>query len=144
MSATIQSEQQVVNTINIPVEQITSSVAIRSIKEFGVKKLEAKIKQLGFLSNFPLVVTPEPDGNYKLIDGAHRLEAARRCELATVPAQVMEGLSEQAKLEFAVRTNEAAETVVPTTFVDQAELIWKLIDQGMQQRSIAQVMGCTG
>ncbi|MBK1721950.1 hypothetical protein CKO23_06760 [Thiocystis violacea] len=50
--------------------------------------------------------------------------------------------SELDAIKQARESNEASETVVPTTFVDDAELVWRLVEvPGNTQEQIAQTMG---
>jgi hypothetical protein len=42
---------------------------------------------------------------------------------------------------LARQANEAAETMVPTTFVDDAEFIWKEAEQGKTQAEISEIVG---
>jgi DNA modification methylase/ParB-like chromosome segregation protein Spo0J len=114
-------------------EQICSRVEARSLKSDGVERLKSKIKRLGFQADKPLRVYPFESG-YRLIDGNHRLEAAIAEGLETVPALIVEPpANELEAIKQARESNEASETVVPTTFVDDAELIWRLLENEKQQ-----------
>lgn len=42
---------------------------------------------------------------------------------------------------MAVATNRAHEAATPPTFVDDAELVWKLVETGKRQETIAAIMG---
>ncbi|MBE9194237.1 hypothetical protein IQ219_02595 [Synechocystis sp. LEGE 06083] len=54
--------------------------------------------------------------------------------LETVPALVVEPpANELEAIQQARESNEASEAVVPTTFVDDAELIWRLLESSTQQ-----------
>lgn len=55
----------------------------------------------------------------------------------------MPGIDE-ARLRRGRLANEVSETVVPTTFVDDAELVWSLADEGMTQTQIGNVLGWGG
>ncbi len=76
-----------------------------------------------------------------MIDGNHLLATALRCGIETIPAQLVEGLSGLEAFKLAIRSNEASETVVPTTFVDIAEFIWKLDQEGKKDKEIAEILG---
>jgi len=124
----------------IPATAIVSRVMARSVKAEGVDRLRGKIERLGFQADKPLRVYPV-DGGYRLIDGNHRLEAAIRLSLATIPALIVEPpVDELAEIQQARESNEASETVVPTTFIDDAELVWKLTETFTQEQT-AKAMG---
>ena len=125
----------------IRLDEITSAINVRSIKEFGVTALEGKLKRLGFLPNFPILVATSATGGYRLLDGGHRVEAARRVGLSELPCHVVDGLPELDQLRMARQSNEAAETIVPTTFVDDAELVWRELAGGHKQQSLADALG---
>jgi DNA modification methylase len=125
----------------LPLDAITARVMIRPLKPSGVERLKAKIAKIGYKEAFPITVQPHGDG-YELIDGNHRLEAARALGLATIPALVLsERLPDLDAKRHARQANEASETVVPTTFVDDAELIWAEADNGRTQEQIGGVLG---
>jgi hypothetical protein len=124
----------------IPATAIVSRVMARSVKPDGVDRLRGKIERLGFQADKPLRVYPV-DGGYRLIDGNHRLEAAIRLALATVPALVVDPPEDElAEIQQARESNEASETVVKTTFIDDAELVWKLTETFTQEQT-AKAMG---
>lgn len=124
----------------IPANQIISRVEARSIKTDGVDRLRVKIERLGFQPDKPLRVYAV-DGGYRLIDGNHRLEAAMKLSLATVPALIVDAPADElAEIQQARESNEASETVVAGTFVDDAELVWKLTERFTQEQT-AKAMG---
>ena len=73
----------------IPATAIVSRVEARSVKADGVDRLRGKIERLGFQTDKPLRVYAV-DGGYRLIDGNHRLEAAIKLSLATIPALIVD------------------------------------------------------
>ena len=56
--------------------------------------------------NFPPIVVSKIDGDYCVIDGHHRLEAAKRNRLEEVPCDVIESNSTAALVEAFVRNNK--------------------------------------
>ncbi len=73
--------------------------------QFDVKDLDelaASIREHGIIQ--PLIVSPETDGNYTLIAGERRLEAAKKAGLRTVPA-VLRSASDRELLELALVEN---------------------------------------
>lgn len=126
------------NVRYIPLEQITGALGIRKIKPAGVQALREQIEKSGYLVSFPVTVGP----GYELIDGQHRLQAARELELASIPAVVVdEALEEKEKKQLARRLNEATANCIPTTFADDAEFIWAEVDAGRTQAEVAEIMG---
>lgn len=130
------------NIETIQLAAISGRVEARSIKASGVDRLKDKIKRLGFQVDKPIRVYPY-HGGYFLIDGNHRIEAAKALNLDAVYAVIVDPpASELDAIKQARESNEASETVVPTTFVDDAELVWRLTDiPGNTQEQIAQAMG---
>lgn len=51
----------------------------------------------------PIVVTPLPDGNYRVIDGFHRVSAARKLELDSLSAVLHEGAGYAEAFEYNMR-----------------------------------------
>src|SRR5205807_7045937 len=76
-----------------------------------------------FLENYPLTVIPLEDG-YQLIDGNHRYEAAKGLGLVSVPCVIKTELTEAELYQMAMQSNNAAETVVPSTLITYAEFVW--------------------
>jgi DNA modification methylase/ParB-like chromosome segregation protein Spo0J len=98
--------------------------------------------RLGFLPQHPLVVTSDGNGGYELIDGNHRLEAALALGITDLPVHIVATpLSDNDKKKMARQANEAAETMIPTTFVDDAEFVWKEAENGKTQAEIAEMLG---
>jgi SAM-dependent methyltransferase len=124
----------------VPTTAIVSRVAARSLKPEGVERLRVKIARLGFQVDKPLRVYAV-DGGYRLIDGNHRLEAADKLTLETIPVLVVDPPADALEeIQQARESNEASETVVPTTFIDDAELVWTLTEQFTQEQT-AKAMG---
>src|SRR5260221_23874 len=122
----------------IEVSKITKRIKVRSVKTSGVEKLQDKINKLGFLPQHPLLVNRIENGEFELIDGNHRLDAAINLGLTALPGHILSNhLSDNDKKKFARQANEASETMIPTSFIDDAELIWKEAEQGKTQEEIA-------
>jgi len=134
------TENSVAEIKFIPATAIVSRVDARSLKNDGIERLRTKIERLGFQPDKPLRVYPV-DGGYRLIDGNHRLEAAIKLALNAIPALIVEKPADElAEIQQARESNEASETVVPTTFVDDAELVWRLTETFTQEQT-AKAMG---
>jgi len=125
----------------INISEIIKFVQVRTLKEGGVEKLRRKIEQIGY-SNSPILVRQYKNG-YKLLDGNHRVEAMKRLGKETIPAKILkEDLSDSQEKQIARRENEATETLVPTTFVDDAEFIWhEIFSVPKTQQEVAEIMG---
>ena len=120
---------------------IISSVKIREVKPYGVELLMQSIQKHGFQDSFPLLVAPV-EGGYELLNGKHRFEAAVRLGLETVPVLILnKEMTDIEKKKLAIATNNATESIVPTTFVDNAEFIWREVESGKTQAEIAEIMG---
>lgn len=138
------SESNVSESITrIKPSDIVSRVMTRSVKSEGVDRLRAKIERLGFQPDKPVRVYPVA-GGYRLIDGNHRIEAAVKLALPSVPALVVDPPADHlAEIRQARESNEASETVVPTTFVDDAELVWNLTETFTQAQAAIAMGGWT-
>jgi site-specific DNA-methyltransferase (adenine-specific) len=119
---------------------LTTSIQPRSIRETSVVRLVESMGRTGFLPQFPIVVSVLEDG-YRLLAGHHRVEAARRREIERIPALLYSDLTSDDEWRIAVETNRAHEAATLPTFVDDAELVWKLAETGKNQETIATIMG---
>jgi ParB/RepB/Spo0J family partition protein len=126
----------------IKLSEIKDRVHVRQIKPKGVEILKKKIEEVGYLPEHPLLVAPNGNG-YTLVGGNHRYEALKELGVESVPVVIDDTLvNEVLLLQRARRTNETAETVIPTTFVDDAELVWRELEKtGMTQDKVAQILG---
>ena len=132
----------------IPLTRITERLPIRRLSPSGVARLKASIDRYGFLENYPLTVLLLDDGNVRLIDGNHRLEAALSLGLARVPSVVKTDLTEAECFALALRCNSATEAFAPWTLVTYAEFVWaRLAEQDERDKSrytqldVAQMLG---
>ena len=126
----------------ISLQSIVEFTNIRSLKEQGVLAIQQKLARLGYLSNYPVLVVPlNENGTYKLVDGHHRVEAAKRHGLTHVFAEIRKGLTSADAEAEAFKSNEASETSIPMTFVDHAEYIWQKQAEGVKQEEIGKRIG---
>jgi DNA modification methylase len=127
--------------MKIQISKISERINVRSLKPQGIERLKCKISEIGYLPEKPVLIAPNGDG-YTLIDGNHRIAALEELGIETVEALLDETLiTRSLKLRRARLANEVSETIVPTTFVDDAELVWRLSDEGMKQTEIGSVLG---
>lgn len=125
----------------IPLERIVDRLPVRKISAAGVARIQESMRWAGFLENYPLTVTPLECGNYQLIDGNHRYEAAKGLGILTAPCILKIALSEQDRYKLAFQSNSAAEAVVSATLVDYAEFVWARVAEGYKQQEIAEMLG---
>lgn len=84
-------------------DSIVARDRLRPVSEAGVLAILGSVEELGQIVT-PLVVRQRRDKDneggfvYELLDGAHRLEVARRLGLETVPVRVFECTNDQARL----------------------------------------------
>lgn len=126
----------------IQLSQITERIQVRAVKPNGVELLKKKIEEVGYLPEHPLLVTPNGSG-FILIEGNHRYEALTELGYdKPIPVVIDETLTTPAlRLRRARQANEATETLIPTTFVDDAELVWQLSGEKIIQAEIANILG---
>jgi DNA modification methylase len=127
----------------MPIDQITDGTDIRALNPAGVAAIKKKMEVLGFHPQFPLLVTAKAEGgSYRLLDGAHRLEAARQAGLTDVYVLLHETCEDfLEEVTLARASNEASGTMVATTLIDDAALIWRLTDAGYTQAQIGEALG---
>ena len=108
----------------------------REFAEESIAQLAASIREQGVLQ--PVVVTPSPDGRWRLVAGERRWRAARQAGLTSVPAIVRE-LALQQQMEIALVENIQREDLNP---VETALGIRALMDQcGYTQEQVAGRLG---
>lgn len=106
-------------------------------KEEYLRELADSIKEHGILQ--PLVVVPQPDGNYQLIVGERRLRASQLAGLTHVPVIVRDAMQEQQKLELALIENIQRHNLDP---IEEGQAYQQLIDQyKLTQEEVAKKVG---
>ncbi len=127
----------------IQISKIIRHIELRRISPRGVERLKAKIEKMGYLPEHPLLVAKAKKG-YILLDGFHRLQALKALGIETGPVHVDTTLTNEADmLRRARQANEATESIIPTTFVDDAELVWRQLDAGRTQAELGKILGWT-
>jgi len=124
---------------NININQIAEFVNRRAVKINGIEIMKTNIKNIGFLENNPITVSKTQDG-YKLIDGNHRVKACLELGIEYLPAIIKENLTYIQEKQLATQCNLASETIIPTTFVDDAEFIWQELENHTQQE-VGEMLG---
>jgi len=101
-----------------------------------LEDLISSIKEHGVIQ--PLVVTPLPDGKYRLIAGERRLRASLIAGLSTVPA-VSRDTNEQQQLEIAIIENVQRQDLNP---IEEARSYVRLMEEfGLTQDEVSQKVG---
>lgn len=119
----------------MPLSFIRTRHLVRAINSPYVNQLVHTIKRLG-VKAFPLAATP--DG--VLFGGNHRFEAFSRLGLEKCWMHIYQPISIDRE---ALELNEATEELLPMSFVDHAELVWRKLANGQTQQAVADEMGWT-
>lgn len=129
--------------MKISLSSITDRIVVREVKPEGVAILKKKIEEVGYLPEKPVLLAPNGTGEtYTLIDGNYRTTALAELGIDFVEAEIDESLvTRESQLRRARLANEITEVVVPTTFVDDAQLVWDLAAEGLNQTEIGNIMG---
>lgn len=121
--------------IQIPLDQIIIYPEQRQANPDHVRYLAQKIKERGYNFSYPVTL----DENNGLVDGGHRVEAARLAGLEEVP--FLQKPAEVSRIKHAILCNEdGADTRVYDVF-DYAELCWKLSQSGLKGAEISKEIG---
>lgn len=106
-------------------------------KQEYLQELADSIKEHGVLQ--PLVVVPQPDGNFQLIVGERRLRASQLAGLQEVPVIIRDAMEEQQKLELALIENIQRHNL---DAIEEAQAYQQLIDQyKLTQDEVARKVG---
>lgn len=108
---------------SIPISQI---VGYENAKP--KQALVRSIQDQGFLAEFPVILTPEDDGNYRLLDGRRRTAAAKAAGLECVLAEISEAGVALTILSHATRSENP---------VAELKAYQELQRQGLSQEEIA-------
>lgn len=121
------------NTINI--DSITISDYQRDTMPWTVKEIVESIKDHGYTLAYPVVI----DDDNVLVDGGHRLEAARICGLTEVP--FIRKPDDVSSIRYALQCNADRAKGREDDVFDKAELCWKLAQDGWKGEEIAREFG---
>ncbi len=107
----------------------------RAIKPWSLELIKASIKDHGYNQAYPIVI--EKDGT--LVDGRHRLEAARALGLSELPfIYKPDGVS---SIRFGLQCNADGQLAQPNDVFDYAELCYGLAQEGWTGEQIAEELG---
>jgi len=124
--------------MQIPLERISPNPRQpRSVfDEAALEELAASIREHGILQ--PLILSPAKDGNYILIAGERRLEAARKAGLRRVPA-ILRQANDRQLLELALIENIQRADLNP---LEEAEAYKQLSEEfGLSHEEIGRQVG---
>lgn len=117
------------DVIRVDVDDIEEPLyLLRQVDEAGegFQDLVASMKADGFWDSHPLEVDRDPSGPYVLVDGLHRLTAAKRAGIERVPVVVLEKpLNESERLERSIAHNA---TTIETRPVEYARAVTKWLE----------------
>lgn len=131
-------ENKAKNVLELKIEKIKANPhqPRKSIDKIRLQELADSIREHGILQ--PLVVTRVENGEYQIIVGERRLEAAKIVGLSQVPVIIRDS-SEQEKLELALVENLQRDNLNP---VEKAYAFRKLIDEfNFIQQNVAKRIG---
>ncbi|MBX4187821.1 MAG: ParB/RepB/Spo0J family partition protein [Candidatus Doudnabacteria bacterium] len=123
----------------IPIDKISPNPwqPRKIFKQEYLQELANSIKEHGILQ--PLVVVPQPDGNYQIIVGERRWRASQLAGLSKVPVIVRDAMEEQQKLELALIENIQRHNL---DAIEEAQAYQQLIDQyNLTQEEVAKKVG---
>jgi ParB family chromosome partitioning protein len=125
--------------MKIPLDKMVLNpeiVARTKIDEEYLALLMKSLKEDGQLH--PITVRPLPDGRYELIDGLHRVEAAKRLGWKDIEANVISTDDLEAKF-LSLKANILRRSLEP---VEEGELIYRIMDKhGFNEKQVAEKLG---
>ena len=125
--------------MRIPIDKIVINkeiLARTEVKPDFVEELANNMAEVGQLN--PIIVRPGRDGTYELIDGLHRLAAAKKLGWRDIEATVV-NLNEVDALMYALSANIARKEMDP---MEEAEVIYKLVFKyGLSEKEVAKRVG---
>lgn len=112
MKHTLLPENVTIRSAELDVDAIIVRERQREVADEHVELLRASIAETG-KQIVPIAVSERPNGTLVLIDGAHRLEAAKRDGRTTIRAEVYTGLDEDHENVLEFVTNRARRELSP-------------------------------
>ena len=119
----------------IQIATITISKDQRALRPWKVQHIAAKMRAEGYNPSYPVTL----DALGVLVDGGHRIAAARSVGITEVPYVLkQEGVS---RIRHAIRCNEDGTDTERHDVFDLAELCWQLAEDGWTGQAIADELG---
>lgn len=124
--------------MNIRIGEVKIPSHQRRLREWKVQSIAQKMRERGYNASYPITI--DQDGY--LVDGGHRLEAAKRAGLTEVPSLVKP--QDVPSITHGIRCNEDGADTEQHDVFDYAELCWTLAKiQKLEGAQIANVLGWT-
>lgn len=120
--------------MNIKIGDVKIPAHQRRLREWKVQSIAQKMRDRGYNASYPITI--DQDGY--LVDGGHRLEAARRAGLTEVPSLVKP--QDVPSITHGIRCNEDGADTERHDVFDYAELCAQL-SPGTKDDSIADLLG---
>ena len=125
--------------MRIPLDKLVLNPEIAArvrIDEEYLKVLMKSLTEDGQLH--PITVRPLPDGKYEIIDGLHRVEAAKRLKWKDVEANVVSVNELEAKF-LSLKANLVRRNLEP---VQEGEVVYKImVKHGLTEKQVAERLG---
>ena len=122
-------------TDKIVIKQVKIYPEQRETRQITVNYLAGKMQRYGYNESYPIIL----DVGNGLIDGGHRLAAARQVGLIEVPYLYVNGNTD--RIYHAIRCNEDGADTRPYDVFDYAELCYNLNQGGLTGQEIAEKLG---
>jgi DNA modification methylase len=107
----------------------------RALKPWALERLTRSMRDHGYNIAYPITL----DGQNTLVDGRHRLEAAKELGIARVPW--VKKPDSASPIRFALQCNADGQLSAPDDVFDLAELCYGLAQQGWSGEQIAKELG---
>ncbi|MBA3571370.1 MAG: ParB N-terminal domain-containing protein, partial [Pyrinomonadaceae bacterium] len=121
--------------MSVNIEEIKVSSHQRRLREWKVQAIAQKMRERGYNASYPITI----DADGYLVDGGHRLEAAKRVGLTEIPSLVKP--QDVASITHGIRCNEDGADTERHDVFDYAELCWTLTENGNKDDDIAKLLG---
>lgn len=119
----------------IGIDKISVRPSHRAIKPWLLEQITQSMSQHGYNVAYPIVI----DNDGTLVEGRHRVEAAKRNNLQTVP--FIYKPADVSPIRFGLQCNADGQLTAADDVFDLAELCWSLASEGRSYSDIASEIG---
>lgn len=119
----------------IRIVDVTVSPLHRALKPWLVEQLTASMQAHGYNVAYPIVI----DRNGTLVEGRHRLTAASAVGITEIP--FIRKPDDVSSIRFGLQCNTDGQLAAADDVFDLAELCWKLSNEGMTGKDVAELIG---
>ncbi|MFA4641537.1 ParB/RepB/Spo0J family partition protein [Pyrococcus kukulkanii] len=125
--------------MRIPLDKLVLNPEIAARIEIDEEYLKVLMKSLAEDGQLhPITVRPLSDGKYEIIDGLHRVEAARRLKWKDIEANVVSVDDLEAKF-LSLKANLVRRNLEP---VQEGEIVYKImVKHGLTEKQVAEKLG---